>query len=72
MTHTPYWMEASPEGPILGCNRLQICGFLAWFYRDLQSYRVDIVDVAMLPAQFETRHSPHSNLQRSYSDNRDL
>lgn len=58
MTHPP-WMEASLEGPIPGCNRLQICGFLARFYRDLQSYLVDIVDVAMDPVQFETRHPPH-------------
>ena len=55
----PPWMEASLEGPIPGCNRLQICGFLARFCRDLQSYPVDIVDVAMSPVQFETRHPPH-------------
>ena len=58
MTHPP-WMEASLEGPIPGCNRLQICVFLARFCRDLQSYLVDIVDVAMSPVQFETRHPPH-------------
>jgi len=61
MAHPP-WMEASLEGPIPGCNRLQICGFLARFYRDLQSYRIDIVDVAMLPVQFETRHPPHTDV----------
>ena len=58
MTHPP-WMEASLEGQIPGCIRLQICGLLAPFYRDLQSYPVDIVDVAMSPEQFETRHPPH-------------
>jgi hypothetical protein len=58
MTHPP-WMEASLEGPIPGCIRLQICGLLAPFCRDLQSYPVDIVDVAMSPEQFETRHPPH-------------
>lgn len=55
----PLWMEASPEGPIPGCNRLQICGLFARFCRDLQSYLVDIVDVPMSPVQFETRHPPH-------------
>jgi hypothetical protein len=55
----PPWMEASLESPIPGCNRLQICVFLARFCRDLQSYPVDIVDVAMSPVQFETRHPPH-------------
>lgn len=58
MTHPP-WMEASLESPIPGCNRLQICGLFARFCRDLQSYLVDIVDVAMSPVQFETRHPPH-------------
>jgi hypothetical protein len=62
----PSLMEASLEGPIPGCNRLQICGLLARFCRDLQNYPVDIVDVSMSPVQFETRHSPHSNSQRSY------
>ena len=52
MTHPPYWMEASLERPIPGCNRLQICGLFARFSRDLQSYLVDIVDVAMSPVQF--------------------
>ena len=58
MTHPP-WTEAGLEGPIPGCNRLQICVLLAWFCRDLQSYLVDIVDVAMSLVQFETRHPPH-------------
>ena len=52
-------MEASLEGPIPGCVRLQVCGLLARFCRDLQNYLVDIVDVAMSPVQFETRHPPH-------------
>ncbi len=52
-------MEASLEGPIPGCVRLQICGLLAQFCRDLQNYLVDIVDVAMSPVQFETRHPLH-------------
>ena len=65
MTHPP-WMGASLEGPIPDCNRLQICGLIARFCRDLQSYLVEIVDVAMGPVQFETRHSPHSNPQRRY------
>ncbi len=59
MAHLP-WMEASVEGPIPGCNRLQICGLFAQFCRDLPSYLVDIVDVTMSPVQFETRHPPHS------------
>jgi hypothetical protein len=54
----PPWMEASLEGPIPGCVRLQICGLFARFCRDLQSYVIDIVDVAMSPVQFETRHPP--------------
>lgn len=58
MAHLP-WMEASVEGPIPGCNRLQICGLFAQFCRDLPSYLVDIVDVTMSPVQFETRHPPH-------------
>lgn len=57
MTQSP-WMEARLEDPIPGCNRLQICGFLARFCRDLPIYLVDIVDVAMSPVQFETRHPP--------------
>jgi len=58
MTHPP-WMEVSLEGPIPGCNRLQICGLFARLCRDLQSYLVDIVDVPLVPVQFETRHPPH-------------
>ena len=58
MTH-PACMEASLAGPIPGCNRLRICGWLARFCRDLQSYLVDIVDVVMSPMQFETRHPLH-------------
>lgn len=58
MSHPP-WMEASLEIPILGCNRLQICGFLAPFCRDLPSYLVDTIDVEMRPVQFETRYPPH-------------
>lgn len=61
MAHLP-WMEASVEGPIPGCNRLQICGLFAQFCRDLPSYLVDIVDVTMSPVQFETRHPPHADL----------
>lgn len=60
MAHLP-WMEASVEGPIPGCNRLQICGLFAQFCRDLPSYLVDIVDVTMSPVQFETRHPPHTD-----------
>lgn len=46
MTHPPYWGEANLEGPISGFVRLQICGLLRQFCRDLQS---DLVDVAMSP-----------------------
>ena len=35
--------------PILGCNRLQICVFLALFCPDFQCYRIDIVDVVLRP-----------------------
>ena len=59
MTPLP-WIETSLACPIPGCNRLQICVFLARFCRDLQSYLVDIVDVVMSPVQFETRHPPHT------------
>lgn len=52
MTHFP-WMEASLEGRIPGCVRLQICGLLAQLFRDLQNYLVDIVAVAMSPMQFD-------------------
>src|SRR6185437_3571858 len=65
-THLP-WMEASLEGPIPGCVRLQICGLLAWFCRDLQNYLVDIVDVEMSPVQFGTpsRHPVELRALRS-------
>jgi hypothetical protein len=59
MTHSP-WMELILAGQIPGCNRLQFCELFALFCRDLQSYPVDIVDVAMSPVQFETRHPPHT------------
>jgi len=55
----PRRSEMGLDGRILGCNRLQICGFLARFCCDLPIYLVDIVDVAMSPVQFETRHPPH-------------
>jgi hypothetical protein len=55
-------MKASLEGPIPGCIRLQICGLLAQFCRDLPSYPVDLFDVVMCPVQFETRHPPHISL----------
>ena len=55
----PLWMKASLEGLTSGCNRLQICVFLARFCRVLPSYLVDIFDVEMDPVQFETRHPPH-------------
>jgi hypothetical protein len=58
MTHPP-WMEASLEGPIPGCNRLQICGLLARFCRSLPSYLLDLVDLQVGPMKFETRHPPH-------------
>lgn len=58
MTHPP-WMEASLEGPIPGCIRLQICGFFARSCRDLPSYVFDLVDVSMSAVQFETRRPPH-------------
>jgi hypothetical protein len=60
-------MEVSLEGPIPGCNRLQICGLFARFCRDLQSYPLDIVDAAMSPVQFETRHPPHISLHGSFA-----
>ena len=37
-------MEAILEGPIPGCVRLQTCGLLPRFCRDLQNYLLDIVD----------------------------
>jgi hypothetical protein len=59
-------MDASLEGSIPGCTRLQICGLFARFCRDLQNYLVDILDVAMGPVQFETRHPPHLLSPRCY------
>lgn len=41
-----------------GCIRLQICGFLAAFCRDLLSYVLDLLDMLNGRVQFETRHSP--------------
>ena len=62
-THLPY-LETSLEGPIPGCNRLQICGLFARFCRDWPSYLVEIVDVAMSPVQFENRRSVVSRPRR--------
>lgn len=70
MTH-PLWMEASLEGPIPGCVRLQICGVLARFCRDLQNYLVDIVDVTMSPVQFKNTHWA-TTFQHTISQSRQL
>ena len=37
-----YRSEMDLEGPILGCNRLQIYGMFALSCRDLQNYLVDV------------------------------
>jgi hypothetical protein len=50
--------EISLDRQDLGCIRLQICGFLALFFRHLQRYVLDLVDVSMGLVQFETRHPP--------------
>ena len=42
----------------LGCNRLQICEFLARFCRDMPSQPLELVDVSMDRMNFETRHPP--------------
>lgn len=38
----PCRSEMDLEGPILGCNRLQIYGLFALSCRDLQNYLVDV------------------------------
>ncbi len=65
MTH-PSYMKTSLEGPIPGCNRLQICGWFALFCLDLQSYLVDLVDVVVSPVQFETRHLPDTDVSEFF------
>ncbi len=45
----PCRSEMDLEGPILGCNRLQIYGVFALSCRDLQNH---LADVAMSSVQF--------------------
>lgn len=55
-----------------GCVWLRICGNSAVFFTRLHRQVLDLLDWPEGQMKFETRHSPHSNAKRSYSDNRDV